>query len=89
MKTVIGIMEKLVARGPSIVNTGKSTPYLLHMTIGQSIPKKKLRMNSVHMLAVYFTYVNIMTRRYVFGDVHLGQSCRVKSSSADLLLKYV
>lgn len=27
--------------------------------------------------------------RYVFGDVHLGQSCRVKSSSADLLLKYV
>ncbi|XP_024967644.1 phospholipid--sterol O-acyltransferase [Cynara cardunculus var. scolymus] len=27
--------------------------------------------------------------RYVFGDVHLGQSCRVKSSSADLLLNYV
>ncbi|KAI7730168.1 hypothetical protein M8C21_001456 [Ambrosia artemisiifolia] len=27
--------------------------------------------------------------RYVFGDVHLGQSCRVRSSSADLLLSYV
>ncbi|GAB4841049.1 hypothetical protein Ancab_021795 [Ancistrocladus abbreviatus] len=27
--------------------------------------------------------------RYAFGDVHLGQSCRLKSSSADLLLNYV
>ncbi|KAK9265856.1 hypothetical protein L1049_027089 [Liquidambar formosana] len=27
--------------------------------------------------------------RYVFGDVHLGQSCRLKNSSADLLLHYV
>ncbi|XP_051141912.1 phospholipid--sterol O-acyltransferase isoform X1 [Andrographis paniculata] len=27
--------------------------------------------------------------RYLFGDVHLGQSCRLKNSSADLLLKYV
>ncbi|KAI8523095.1 hypothetical protein RHMOL_Rhmol13G0047500 [Rhododendron molle] len=27
--------------------------------------------------------------RYVFGDVHLGQSCRLKNSSADLLLHYL
>ncbi|XP_048126925.1 phospholipid--sterol O-acyltransferase isoform X1 [Rhodamnia argentea] len=27
--------------------------------------------------------------RYVFGDVHLGQSCRLKNSSSDLLLHYV
>ncbi|KAK1289697.1 Phospholipid--sterol O-acyltransferase [Acorus calamus] len=27
--------------------------------------------------------------RYVFGDVHLGQSCRLRSSSADLLLNYL
>ncbi|KAK6164428.1 hypothetical protein DH2020_001292 [Rehmannia glutinosa] len=27
--------------------------------------------------------------RYLFGDVHLGQSCRIKNSSADLLLHYV
>ncbi|PIA45481.1 hypothetical protein AQUCO_01700779v1 [Aquilegia coerulea] len=27
--------------------------------------------------------------RYIFGDVHLGQSCRLKSSSADLLLHYL
>ncbi|XP_073064787.1 phospholipid--sterol O-acyltransferase-like isoform X1 [Primulina eburnea] len=27
--------------------------------------------------------------RYIFGDVHLGQSCRLKHSSADLLLNYV
>ncbi|KAK3028116.1 hypothetical protein RJ639_038977, partial [Escallonia herrerae] len=27
--------------------------------------------------------------RYVFGDVHLGQSCRLKNTSADLLLHYV
>ncbi|GAA0166386.1 acyltransferase [Lithospermum erythrorhizon] len=27
--------------------------------------------------------------RYAFGDVHLGQSCRIKNSSADLLLHYV
>ncbi|KAL9168888.1 hypothetical protein ABFS82_04G044400 [Erythranthe guttata] len=27
--------------------------------------------------------------RYLFGDVHLGQSCRLKNSSADLLLHYV
>uniref|UniRef100_A0A5B6Z9N8 Phospholipid--sterol O-acyltransferase n=1 Tax=Davidia involucrata TaxID=16924 RepID=A0A5B6Z9N8_DAVIN len=26
--------------------------------------------------------------RYAFGDVHLGQSCRLKNSSADLLLHY-
>ncbi|MBA0708664.1 hypothetical protein Golax_023760 [Gossypium laxum] len=27
--------------------------------------------------------------RYVFGDVHLGQSCRLRNSSADALLHYV
>ncbi|KAF2314724.1 hypothetical protein GH714_030180 [Hevea brasiliensis] len=27
--------------------------------------------------------------RYLFGDVHLGQSCRLKNSSADTLLHYV
>ncbi|XAR61067.1 Phospholipid:diacylglycerol acyltransferase [Bertholletia excelsa] len=27
--------------------------------------------------------------RYIFGDVHLGQSCRLRNSSADLLLHYV
>ncbi|XP_021722222.1 phospholipid--sterol O-acyltransferase-like [Chenopodium quinoa] len=27
--------------------------------------------------------------RYAFGDVHLGQSCRLKDSSADLLLHYI
>ncbi|XP_010048197.2 phospholipid--sterol O-acyltransferase isoform X1 [Eucalyptus grandis] len=27
--------------------------------------------------------------RYVFGDVHLGQSCRLKNSSSDLLWHYV
>eukprot|EP01018_Ginkgo_biloba_P030470 Gb_39969 [translate_table: standard] len=27
--------------------------------------------------------------RYVFGDVHLGQSCRLKASSQDLLLHYL
>ncbi|KAL3531204.1 hypothetical protein ACH5RR_010526 [Cinchona calisaya] len=27
--------------------------------------------------------------RYLFGDVHLGQSCRLKNTSADLLLHYV
>ncbi|KMT05890.1 hypothetical protein BVRB_7g165480 [Beta vulgaris subsp. vulgaris] len=27
--------------------------------------------------------------RYAFGDVHLGQSCRLKNSSADLLLHYI
>ncbi|KAF6156226.1 hypothetical protein GIB67_030229 [Kingdonia uniflora] len=27
--------------------------------------------------------------RYVFGDVHLGQSCRLKNSSSDLLLHYL
>ncbi|XP_015579288.2 phospholipid--sterol O-acyltransferase isoform X3 [Ricinus communis] len=27
--------------------------------------------------------------RYIFGDVHLGQSCRLKNSSADVLLRYV
>ncbi|KAI0528997.1 hypothetical protein KFK09_001542 [Dendrobium nobile] len=27
--------------------------------------------------------------RYVFGDVHLGQSCRLKNKSADLLLHYL
>lgn len=27
--------------------------------------------------------------RYVFGDVHLGQSCRLRNSSADMLLHYV
>lgn len=27
--------------------------------------------------------------RYLFGDVHLGQSCRLKNSSADLLLHYL
>ncbi|XVF32348.1 hypothetical protein REPUB_Repub17cG0074100 [Reevesia pubescens] len=27
--------------------------------------------------------------RYIFGDVHLGQSCRLKNSSADTLLHYV
>lgn len=27
--------------------------------------------------------------RYVFGDVHLGQSCRLKNSSADMLLHYI
>ncbi|CAO2824331.1 unnamed protein product [Amaranthus hypochondriacus] len=27
--------------------------------------------------------------RYAFGDVHLGQSCRLKISSADLLLNYI
>ncbi|XP_072968615.1 phospholipid--sterol O-acyltransferase [Typha angustifolia] len=27
--------------------------------------------------------------RYAFGDVHLGQSCRLKNSSADLLLQYL
>ncbi|KAL5863796.1 hypothetical protein ACOSQ3_001310 [Xanthoceras sorbifolium] len=27
--------------------------------------------------------------RYAFGDVHLGQSCRLKISSADMLLRYV
>ncbi|XP_017985177.1 PREDICTED: phospholipid--sterol O-acyltransferase isoform X2 [Theobroma cacao] len=27
--------------------------------------------------------------RYVFGDVHLGQSCRLRNSSADTLLHYV
>ncbi|GAB4830072.1 hypothetical protein Ancab_019713 [Ancistrocladus abbreviatus] len=27
--------------------------------------------------------------RYAFGDVHLGQSCRLKGSSVDLLLNYV
>lgn len=27
--------------------------------------------------------------RYVFGDVHLGQSCRLRNSSADLLLHYL
>lgn len=27
--------------------------------------------------------------RYAFGDVHLGQSCRLKNSSADLLLHYL
>ncbi|GLU03700.1 hypothetical protein SLE2022_208860 [Rubroshorea leprosula] len=26
--------------------------------------------------------------RYIFGDVHLGQSCRLRNSSADLLLHY-
>ncbi|XP_010264942.1 PREDICTED: phospholipid--sterol O-acyltransferase isoform X3 [Nelumbo nucifera] len=27
--------------------------------------------------------------RYVFGDVHLGQSCRLRNSSADQLLRYL
>lgn len=27
--------------------------------------------------------------RYLFGDVHLGQSCRLKNSSADALLNYL
>ncbi|KAJ3672118.1 hypothetical protein LUZ60_006839 [Juncus effusus] len=27
--------------------------------------------------------------RYAFGDVHLGQSCRLKNSSSDLLLEYL
>lgn len=27
--------------------------------------------------------------RYLFGDVHLGQSCRLKNSSADMLLNYL
>ncbi|KAK9087571.1 hypothetical protein Syun_029965 [Stephania yunnanensis] len=27
--------------------------------------------------------------RYIFGDVHLGQSCRLKNTSADLLLHYL
>ncbi|XP_078448286.1 phospholipid sterol acyl transferase 1 isoform X2 [Wolffia australiana] len=27
--------------------------------------------------------------RYVFGDVHLGQSCRLKNASSELLLHYV
>ncbi|KAH7669763.1 Phospholipid:diacylglycerol acyltransferase protein [Dioscorea alata] len=27
--------------------------------------------------------------RYVFGDVHLGQSCRLRNSSSDLLLHYL
>eukprot|EP00268_Persea_americana_P042494 TRINITY_DN4254_c0_g1_i10.p1 TRINITY_DN4254_c0_g1~~TRINITY_DN4254_c0_g1_i10.p1 ORF type:complete len:122 (-),score=14.03 TRINITY_DN4254_c0_g1_i10:453-818(-) len=27
--------------------------------------------------------------RYFFGDVHLGQSCRLKSSAADILLHYL
>ncbi|XP_068662865.1 phospholipid--sterol O-acyltransferase isoform X1 [Aristolochia californica] len=27
--------------------------------------------------------------RYVFGDVHLGQSCRLKNSSTDLLQRYL
>ncbi|VFR00585.1 unnamed protein product [Cuscuta campestris] len=27
--------------------------------------------------------------RYIFGDVHLGQSCRLRNTSADLLLRYV
>lgn len=27
--------------------------------------------------------------RYAFGDVHLGQSCRLKNSSADLLMHYL
>uniref|UniRef100_A0A1D1YKQ7 Phospholipid--sterol O-acyltransferase n=1 Tax=Anthurium amnicola TaxID=1678845 RepID=A0A1D1YKQ7_9ARAE len=27
--------------------------------------------------------------RYIFGDVHLGQSCRLKNSSTDLLLHYL
>ncbi|GAB2298209.1 hypothetical protein Dimus_032279 [Dionaea muscipula] len=27
--------------------------------------------------------------RYVFGDVHLGQSCRLRNSSADLLQDYL
>ncbi|KAL3647853.1 hypothetical protein CASFOL_008821 [Castilleja foliolosa] len=27
--------------------------------------------------------------RYLFGDVHLGQSCKINNSSADLLLHYV
>ncbi|XP_022758482.1 phospholipid--sterol O-acyltransferase-like isoform X2 [Durio zibethinus] len=27
--------------------------------------------------------------RYIFGDVHLGQSCRLKNSSADTLLHYL
>ncbi|CAH9093760.1 unnamed protein product [Cuscuta europaea] len=27
--------------------------------------------------------------RYNFGDVHLGQSCRLRNTSADLLLRYV
>ncbi|XP_010940721.1 phospholipid--sterol O-acyltransferase isoform X2 [Elaeis guineensis] len=27
--------------------------------------------------------------RYAFGDVHLGQSCRLKNSSTDLLLNYL
>uniref|UniRef100_A0A803LA74 Phospholipid--sterol O-acyltransferase n=1 Tax=Chenopodium quinoa TaxID=63459 RepID=A0A803LA74_CHEQI len=27
--------------------------------------------------------------RYAFGDVHLGQSCRLRDSSADLLLHYI
>ncbi|CAL5419848.1 unnamed protein product [Camellia sinensis] len=27
--------------------------------------------------------------RYVFGDVHLGQSYRLRNSSADLLLHYL
>ncbi|GMP56451.1 hypothetical protein CsSME_00020937 [Camellia sinensis var. sinensis] len=36
-----------------------------------------------------YSFPYCMMYRYVFGDVHLGQSCRLRNSSADLLLHYL
>lgn len=38
---------------------------------------------------ILFSVELVLCVRYVFGDVHLGQSCRLKNASSDVLLHYV
>jgi hypothetical protein len=43
----------------------------------------------IYFLKLFVFYLINGERRYLFGDVHLGQSCRLKNSSADALLNYL
>lgn len=87
MKTVIGIMVKLGVHGLSTVNIGylfssrKVTLFLLLRTFSLFFPFSSL------MLSLFL--LDLWGYRYVFGDVHLGQSCRLRNSSAQMMLHYL
>jgi hypothetical protein len=81
MKIVTGTMGKLDVRGLSTVNIGffHSLQILFLITI----------LIYIYFLKLFLFYLINGERRYLFGDVHLGQSCRLKNSSADALLNYL
>lgn len=89
MTTVIGIMEKLVVRGLNIVNIGIFLSLQINSYSHCTQVSLSFNLNPAPPPFRKISPIYPFQCRYAFGDVHLGQSCRLKNSSADLLLHYI